>query len=88
MELCIAYAERFKKHYKKLTDNEKNQFKSKLKIFVKNPNHPSLRTKRIKGTDELFEFSVNMDIRVIWFYENSTLVAFVDIGHHDLLKSY
>ena len=35
MELCITYAERFKKHYKKLTDNEKNQFKNKLKIFVK-----------------------------------------------------
>ena len=27
MELCITYAERFKKHYKKLTDNEKNILK-------------------------------------------------------------
>ena len=88
MELCITYAERFKKHYKKLTINEKSQFKNKLKIFVKNPNHPSLRTKRIKGTEDLFEFSVNMDIRVIWFYENLTLVAFVDIGHHVILYNY
>ena len=30
MELCITYAERFKKHYKKLTDNEKNQFRQYL----------------------------------------------------------
>jgi mRNA-degrading endonuclease RelE of RelBE toxin-antitoxin system len=88
MELCVSYSERFKKHYKKLNDNEKKQFKSKLKLFVKNPNHPSLRTKQIKGTDDLFEFSVNMDIRVIWFYENGALVVFIDIGHHNVLYDY
>ncbi len=38
--------------------------------------------------DDLFEFSVNMDIRVIWFYEGEALVALVDIGHHDILRKY
>ena len=50
--------------------------------------HPSLCTKRIQGTDGLFEFSVNMDIRVIWFYKGDSLVALVDIGHHDILRKY
>ena len=50
--------------------------------------HPSLRTKRIQGTDGLFEFSVNMDIRVIWFYENNSLVALIDVGHHNILKNF
>lgn len=49
---------------------------------------PSLRVKRIQGTTDLFEFSVNMYIRVIWFYEGESLVALVDIGHHDVLKNY
>ena len=84
----ITYSDRFKKHYKKLTAQEKEQFKRKLRIFVSNPYHPSLRTKRIQGADMLFEFSVNMDIRVVWYYEADTLVAFIDIGHHDLLKKY
>ena len=84
----ITYSDRFRKHYKKLNDQEKNQFKQKLTLFISNPYHPSLRVKRIQGTDDLFEFSVNMDIRVIWFYEGEKLVALVDIGHHDILRNY
>ena len=86
--LKITFTDRFQMHYKSLTDTEKKQFKNKLAIFAENPMHPSLRVKRIQGTDTLFEFSVNMDIRVIWFYEGDSLVALVDIGHHDILKNY
>ena len=86
--LRITYTERFKKHYKQLSETEKKQFRNKLELFVENPLYPSLRVKRIQGTTELFEFSVNMDIRVIWFYEGDDLVALVDIGHHDILKKY
>ena len=86
--LRITYSERFQKHYKKLSGREKNQFRHKLTIFSDNPLHPSLRVKKIQGTDDLFEFSVNMDIRVIWFYEGESLVALVDIGHHDILRNY
>lgn len=86
--LRITYTERFRKHYKKLSESEKDSFRKKLEIFVGNPLHPSLRTKRIQGTKDLFEFSVNMDIRVIWYYEGEALVALVDIGHHDMLRNY
>lgn len=86
--LQITFTDRFQKHYKNLTVTEKNQFKNKLAIFAEKPMHPSLRVKRIQGTPDLFEFSVNMDIRVIWFYEGEQLVALVDIGHHDILKSF
>lgn len=86
--LQITFTDRFQKHYKDLTEIEKKQFKNKLAIFSENPFHPSLRTKRIQGTSDLFEFSVSMDIRVIWFYEGEALVALVDIGHHDILKKY
>ena len=86
--LKITFTDRFRRHYKDLSSNEKKQFKNKLAIFSEKPLHPSLRTKRIQGTDDLYEFSVNMDIRVIWFYEGESLVALVDIGHHDILKKY
>ena len=86
--LRITYSDRFKRHYRSLSDQEKRQFQAKLHLFADNPLHPSLRTKRIQGTEDLFEFSVNMDIRVIWFYEGNALVAFVDIGHHDVLRNY
>ena len=84
----ITYSQRFEKSYKKLNDQEKTQVRSKLKILAENPSHPSLRCKRIQGIKELFECSVNMDIRIIWHYENDELILLLDIGHHDILKKF
>ena len=86
--LQITYSDRFKRHYKKLEKREKDQFQQKLRLFINNPRHPSLRTKRIQGSDNLFEFSINMDIRVIWYYEGDNLVVLIDVGHHDVIKGY
>lgn len=88
MKLKITYTKRFSKHYLNLNNKEKELFKEKLDTFIKNPRHPSLRTKKIQGSDGLWEFSVNMDIRVIWFKENNELVILVDIGHHDILNKF
>lgn len=82
----IAYTERFLKSFKRLTDSEQELFQSKMQIFIINNLHPSLRTKKIRGHKDLYESSINMDIRIIWFYENDELIVLVDIGHHDILK--
>ena len=84
----ITYTEKFQKHYKKLHPNEKKQIKNKIEILAKNPMHPSLRSKRIQGTRNLFEFSANMDIRIIWYYENDLIIILADVGHHDILNKF
>ena len=84
----LTYTEKFKKHYNKLQLYEKKQIQKKIDILVKDQIHPSLRTKRIKGTKNLFESSVNMDIRLIWYYENNKIIILVDIGHHDILNRF
>jgi len=84
----ITYTERFKKHYKKLHPNEKKQIMNKVELLSKNPMHPSLRTKRIQGAGSLFECSVNMDIRVIWYYEGEQIIILVDVGHHAILYRF
>jgi len=38
--LQVTYTDRFRKRYKKLSDQEKNQFKQKLTLFVSNPISP------------------------------------------------
>jgi len=63
MAFQFTFTERFQKHFKTLMDTEKKQLQNKLRLLADNPMHPSLRTKRIQGTNELFECSVNMDIR-------------------------
>lgn len=83
----VRYTDRFKTAYLKLTRQERDAFAKKLRLFVQDPFYPSLRAKKIQGTD-LFEWSVNMDIRVIWYYEGDHLVALLDIGHHSVLKKY
>ena len=85
MAYLITYTKRFQKHYKKMAATEKKQIKSKVETLSKNPLHPSLRTKRIQGTDDLFECSINMDIRIIWYYEDDQLILLLDVGHHDIL---
>lgn len=73
----LTFTPRFQKHSKCLTAQEKKQLKNKLELLAENPSHPSLRTKRIQGATDLFECSVNMDIRIIWYYEGSKMIAIV-----------
>lgn len=86
MKYEILFSSKFKKSFSKLEINEKRVFYKKLSLFIENHRHPSLRTKKIKGSDILFESSINMSIRVIWTYKNDCLILMLDIGHHDILK--
>lgn len=88
MAYQFTFTNRFEKHFKYLTVQEKKQLMSKLSLLAENPMHPSLRTKRVQGTSDLFECSVNMDIRIIWFYEGDKMIILVDVGHHDILKQF
>lgn len=84
----ITYTDRFIKSFKALTDVEKKQLRNKISLLAQDPTHPSLRTKHIQGSDGLFECSVNMDIRIIWFYEGESMIILLDVGHHDILKKF
>ncbi|MCM1135433.1 MAG: type II toxin-antitoxin system mRNA interferase toxin, RelE/StbE family [Clostridium sp.] len=88
MSYKLTFTPRFQKHFKGLSNQEKNQLKNKLNLLAKNPNHPSLRAKRIQGTTNLFECSVNMDIRIIWYYEGDKMIILLDVGHHDILRQF
>ena len=88
MAYQITFTKRFEKHFKYLNSQEKKQLHNKLQLLSENPMHPSLRTKHIKGTKNLFECSVNMDIRIIWYYEGDKIIILIDVGHHDILDQY
>ena len=88
MAFQFTFTERFKKHFKTLSNTERKQLQNKLMLLAENPMHPSLRTKRIQGTTDLFECSVNMDIRIVWYHEGKTIIIIVDVGHHDILKQF
>lgn len=86
MAYQITFTKRFQKHFQDLTAQEKRQLHGKLQLLAETPMHPSLRTKRIQGTRDLFECSVNMDIRIIWYYEGDKMIILIDVGHHDIFR--
>jgi mRNA-degrading endonuclease RelE of RelBE toxin-antitoxin system len=75
MQYELLFSSRFKKSFSKLAAQEKKIFYKKLEMFIDNHQHPSLRTKKIKGSKILFESSINMSIRVIWRYQNDNLIV-------------
>lgn len=82
----LKYTKEFEKDLKKLSRKEQKAVMVKLKLLVQEPFYPSLRTKKVQGLDNIFEMSVNMDIRILWKYENGVIILLLDVGHHkDLL---
>jgi len=75
----------FAKSLKKLSSNEQKAVAGKLTLLAQNPYHPSLRTKKVQGLKDVFESSVNMDIRILWKHEGNKIILLIDIGHHDIL---
>ena len=78
----FIYTDRFKKYYKQLSKEEKKARQKKLLLMDKNPHHPSLRTKKVQGTDNIFECSINMAVRMTWQYDGESILLRI-IGDHD-----
>ena len=87
MKFKIVITRTFEKNLKKLTHIEQRQVASKLKLLQTDPYYPSLRNKKIKGFQDLFECSINMDIRILWKYEGKDIIITLDIGHHSIVDN-
>lgn len=78
----IHYSDKFLENVEKLPKDLKKTLKGKLEILIDNPRHPSLRTKKIQGQENIFEASVTMRIRVTWQYTDDGILL-RNIGEHD-----
>ena len=78
----LKYTKECEKNLKTLSAKEQKMVFNKLKILVQNPFYPSLRTKKVQGLNNVLEMSVNMDIRILWRYENGIIILLLDVGHH------
>lgn len=78
----IKYSENFRDAVQNLSPEAKRELKKKLEIMIENPRHPSLRSKKIEGTDDIFEASIYMDIRMTWQYISAGILL-RSLGEHD-----
>jgi addiction module RelE/StbE family toxin len=85
--LEIAFSSSFKRAFKKKIASDPNletRFWERVETFKQNPFDPRLRTHRLSGKlKELWSFTIEHDLRVIFHFANNQRVLFVDIGTHD-----
>lgn len=75
---------KFSRQLKKLPSDVQRKVKEKLNILQEDPSHPSLRTKR-HNSSGCFESSINMNYRIIWDYQEESIILLIMVGEHDIL---
>jgi addiction module RelE/StbE family toxin len=83
----IAYSPAFARAYKKQIKNQtaiQKLFTEKVALFLQDPYHPQLRTHKLKGIlKDFYSFSIDYDLRVIFYFASENEVIFENIGSHD-----
>jgi mRNA-degrading endonuclease RelE of RelBE toxin-antitoxin system len=82
----VVFTKKFDREMDKLSQADQEKVMSKISVLENNPFYPSLRTKKFHGMPGYFESSVNMDIRILWYFEGGRIILVTDVGHHDLVK--
>lgn len=78
------FSKKFKKQYKALPNEIQQAFNEKLSLFIADMLHPSIRVKKIQGTQDRWEGSVTMKYRFTFHFDGETVI-FRTIGSHDIL---
>ncbi len=82
----IAFSSSFKRAFKrKVAGNKEREdnFWRKLEVFRNNPFEPQLKSHKLSGKlQDYWSFSVNYDLRVIFYFADQEKVVFIDVGTH------
>lgn len=76
----------FKKAYQKLPEQVETKLAKQLELLAANFRHPSLHTKRIQGTDGIWEARVDYSYRLSFEILDETIYLRVVGNHDDVLK--
>ena len=84
----IKWSPNYEKALQKLDKNMRLKVKKKLKLFLENKKHPSLRYKKVKALKHerppVREISIDMDIRIT-LQEFDGHIYLRNIGGHNIL---
>lgn len=83
----VAFSTSFKRAFKKRIEGRKDvetKFWRRVEIFTGNPYDPRLRTHKLSGElRDLWSFTVEYDVRVVFSFQPNNRAVFEDIGSHD-----
>ena len=81
----LRRTESFLKDYRRLPAEVKARVDKQLAYLIGNPGHPSLKVKKLRGTDK-YEIRVSRGYRLTFRYMDDVL-ELRRVGTHDILKS-
>ncbi|PIR42619.1 hypothetical protein COV25_02005 [candidate division WWE3 bacterium CG10_big_fil_rev_8_21_14_0_10_35_32] len=86
-EVEISYTSKFVKNYKRLDANIRSKAKQRIEVFQIDPYNPVLKTHKLTGQLNKFcSFSINYSYRILFAFENSNQVTFIDVGTHSIYR--
>jgi mRNA interferase RelE/StbE len=71
---------------RKLPQRVREATDRKLELFAGSPRHPSLRLKRVRGTETLWEISVNMQYRIVMEFVTEDHAVLLYVGTHQVFS--
>ena len=82
----IAFSSSFKRAFKRRIAGDaerENRFRIKIESFKNNPFESSLKTHKLSGKlKDYWSFSVEYDVRIIFYFVDDENVLLIDIGSH------
>jgi mRNA interferase RelE/StbE len=83
----IRKEEQFNRDFARLPKELQNRAENKLALFLQNPRHPSLGTKKMEGNKNIWEGCITKAYRFFFRIEKDTYVL-LNIGPHDIERRY
>jgi mRNA-degrading endonuclease YafQ of YafQ-DinJ toxin-antitoxin module len=77
---------RFKRDYKRLEPGVQKVLEKKLLLLIENPSYPSLRTKRVRKTRDIWEVSLTKQYRITFQVFQDEIVL-RRVGSHRILQN-
>ena len=81
--MIFERTERFKKAFKKLPKEIQGITEEKFELMLKNSHHPSIRIKKMSGTEDIWEGSITHKYRFTFHIVGDTYLL-RNIGPHDV----
>jgi len=78
----LILTNRFQKAYQSLTADEPGRVQKAIRLMPGDLRHPSLRLKRIKGTQGIWEARASKSLRITFETEGDALIL-RNVGHYD-----
>ena len=79
----IKYPNRFKNAYVKLPGTIRKKVDKAIRLLADNPQHPSLRSKKIQGVRGIYEARIDRNYRMTYERLGDDVIRLRVVGKHD-----